>query len=425
MWRNWAGSARCEPAVLARPRATHEVQAVVRAAREAGRTVRVAGSGHAFGDGVLTDGTLVHLGAMDRLLRVDRERGSVRVEAGMTINALNGHLSEHGLALANLGDIDVQAVGGAIATGTHGTGARLPSLSAQVTAVQVVDGLGDVRELDAGDDLAAAQVSLGALGVLTEVELAVVEAFTLRGHDGPLPREEALARLDELAAAHDHFEFFAFPHARHVLARRNDRVDDPPRPPGTLRRVLEDDVVTNGVFGAGVALARRAPRATPLVCRALTRGAGDRVRTDRSDRIFASPRRVRFEEAEVAVPRAAAREAFDAIMRAAERDGRVSFPLEVRVTAADDTLLGATSGQDVTWIAAHVARGVPHEPFLREVEAIARGLGGRPHWGKHHWRTAADLAPAFPSTWERFARVRDRLDPERRFENPHLRRVLG
>ena len=424
MWSNWAGSQRCTPAVLGRPRSTEEVAALVRAAREAGRTVRVAGSGHGFGDGVLTDGTLLHLGSMDRVLHVDRETMRVRAQAGIRLAALNAVLDAHGLALANLGDIDVQALGGATATGTHGTGARLPSLSAQVTAVQLVDGAGEVRELRDGDDLRAAQVAIGALGVVTEVELALVPAFTLRGHDGPMDRAEALERLDELADAHDHFEFFAFPHARRVLARRNDRVDADPAPPSRLRRAIEDDLVQNGGLAAGVALARRAPRLTPAVNRLLTRAAGARVRVDRSHRVFASPRHVRFEEMEVAVPRAAARDVVEAVMAAAERDGRVSFPLELRFAAADDALLSAAHGRDTAYVAAHVARGVPYEPFLREVEAIARAHDGRPHWGKHHWRTAADLAPAFPA-WDRFAAVRDRLDPERRFANAHLRRVLG
>lgn len=424
MWVNWAGEQRCQPAAIVRPRSTAEVVAAVRAAGAAGREVRVAGSGHSFSDVVPTDGSLLHLGAMDAVVGIDRAAGRVRAQAGVTIAALSARLDAEGLALPNLGDIDVQALGGAISTGTHGTGAGLPNISAGVPAVQLVDGAGEVHELRGGDELAAARVSVGALGVLTEVELEVVPAFTLRGHDGPLPLDAVLEDLDEHVAAHDHFEFFVFPHARTVLARRNDRVDAEPAPPSRWRRHLEDDLLQNGGFGAGVAVSRRLPRATPWVNRLLTRAAGERVRTDRSHRIFSTPRRVRFNEMEVAVPRPAIREVLRAVLAAAERDGRIAFPLEVRFAAADDALLSPAHGRETAYVAAHVARGVDYHPFLREVEAITRAHDGRPHWGKHHWRTAADLEPVYPA-WGRFAAVRDRLDPERRFANAHVRRILG
>ena len=51
-------------------------------------------------------------------------------------------------------------------------------------------------------------------------------------------------------------------------------------------------------------------------------------------------------------------------------------------------------------------------------------LGGRPHWGKLHTQTAGSLSGRYPQ-WERFAAVRDRIDPDRRFANAYLERVLG
>lgn len=424
MWTNWAGGQRCHPAVTVAPRTTAEVAEAVRAAGARGQVVRVAGSGHSFTPVVATDGTLLHLRHMDRLLAVDPAAGRVRVQAGATLAALDAMLDAHGLALANLGDIDVQSVAGAISTGTHGTGVRLPNLSALVTAMQVVDGTGAVHELTEGDALRAGRVALGALGVLTEVELAVVPAFTLRGHDGPMLLAEVLDRLDELADAHDHFEFFAFPYARRVIARRNDRVDGPPAPRGAVHAWLEDVALGNGVFGAAVGLGRRVPRAVPALNRTIT-FAPPSVRVDRSHAIFASPRHVRFNELEYAVPRAAARAVIEAVLDDVQRHRRpIGFPLEVRFACADDALLSPAEGRDTAYVAAHVPAGMDHEPFLREVEVIARAHDGRPHWGKHHWRTAEDLEPAFPG-WARFAEVRARMDPEGRFANAHLTRVLG
>ena len=131
-WHNWAGNQRCSPAVVERPRDVEEVSAAVKHAADAGRTVRVSGSGHSFTDAVLTDGTLVDLGALTGAVEVDGATGMVTVPAGMRLHDLNRRLATHGLAMANLGDIDVQTIAGAISTGTHGTGARLGGLATQV-----------------------------------------------------------------------------------------------------------------------------------------------------------------------------------------------------------------------------------------------------------------------------------------------------
>ncbi|MQA97612.1 MAG: hypothetical protein GEV11_24405 [Streptosporangiales bacterium] len=153
-------------------------------------------------------------------------------------------------------------------------------------------------------------------------------------------------------------------------------------------------------------------------------GAGGR-RVDRSYRVFCSPRLVRFTEMEYAVPRAHAVEAARAVKEIAERAAyAVSFPIEVRFVAADDALLSPAVGRDTCYIAVHVYRGRPWEPYFREVERLMDGFGGRPHWGKRHFQTAETLRPRYPE-WDRFAAVRKRLDPEGRFTNDYVRRVLG
>ncbi len=207
MWSNWAGTHSCVPVAIERPKSAREVAGAVRRAAEAGRTVRAAGAGHSFSPCVPTDGTLVQLGRLDRILDADRASGLVKAEAGITLAALNRGLQERGLALPNLGDIDAQSLAGALATGTHGTGARLPNLSAQVEALELVTGTGERRTLtrEDGDLLRAARVGLGSLGIVTAVTLRCVPAFRLRGVDATLPLEEVLASLDERADAHDHF----------------------------------------------------------------------------------------------------------------------------------------------------------------------------------------------------------------------------
>jgi L-gulonolactone oxidase len=425
MWRNWSGEQACRPQTLARPRDTGEVVAAVRAARDAGHPLRVAGAGHSFTALVPTTGTLLSLERMAAVLHADRATGRVRVQAGITLAVLGDVLAQRGLAVENLGDINAQSLAGACATATHGTGARLGNLSSQVVGMTIVAGDGSVVTLDGDDEgLRAARVSLGALGVVTEIELSCVPAFTLRGVDAPRALDETLARFEELCDAAEHFEFFVFPHDATALTRTNTRVDGPPSPPGAARRWLEDVLVGNGVLGAVCRAGRARPAAVPALNRLLTRAASTtRVRVDRSDRVFASPRHVRFVEMEYALPRAAAVDALRAVKAVAERHA-INFPLEVRTVAADDALLSPASGRDSVYIAVHAYRGMPWEPFFREVEAIADAHDGRPHWGKRHFQTAKTLRPRYRG-WDAFARVRDRLDPERRCTTPYVASLLG
>lgn len=419
MWTNWAGDQVCHPARFAEPASLEELRREVAGAGK----VRVAGAGHSFTDAVLTDGTLLSLRRMDRVLAVEGD--CVRVQAGMTLNALSEVLATHGLAMPNLGDIDVQSVAGATATGTHGTGARLPNLSAAIRSVELVLADGTVHECADGDELLAARVSVGALGVVSAVTLETVPAFTLSGVDAPAPLEETLDRLDELAAANDHFELFTFPHSPLAITRTNNRTDDPPQPRGRVREWATDVLLTNHAFGAFCRVGRARPGWIPALNRTVSRLAGTSRRVDRSDRIFASPRLVRFTEMEYALPRAHLAAAVRAVR--AEIDARgfaVPFPLEVRTVAGDDALLSPAGGRETGYVAVHMYRGMAWEPYFRAVEAIMDGFDGRPHWGKRHFQTAATLAPRYPG-WERFAAVRDRLDPGRAFTNAYVERVLG
>jgi FAD-linked oxidoreductase len=423
MWTNWAGDQRCEPATVERPAAVGEVVGAVERAVAAGRCVRVAGSGHSFTGAALTDGALVRLDRMSALLDADPATGLIRVEAGITLHALSQALAEHGLAMPNLGDIDEQSIAGSISTATHGTGVTLPNLSAQVRALRLVTAAGDVLELDGGEDLLAARVALGVLGIVIEVTLQTVPAFTLRGVDAPAPLAEVLDELDARVDGHRHFEFFVFPHADSALTRTNDAVDELPRPRSRLRAYVDDVLLTNRAFQLACVIGRSVPSAIPSLNRLVTRLSGTSTRVDRSDRIFATPRLVRFTEMEYALPRPVAADAVRAIKATAERYA-INFPIEVRFVAPDDALLSPAHERETAYVAVHAFKGMEWEPYFRAVEAIADEHGGRPHWGKRHFQTAATLAPRYPG-WERFAAVRKRMDPGGVFSNAYTDRVLG
>src|SRR3954447_9199250 len=257
-WVNWSGSQRAAPARFAMPRSRHELAELVAIAPG---PIRVAGAGHSFSAGAVTDGTLLRLDALDRVL--DAGDGLVRVEAGIRLQALSRELHVRGLAMPNLGDIDAQSLAGALATGTHGTGAKFPNLSGQVQSVELVLADGSERTLDEGDLLRAARVSLGALGVIAAVTLRCVPAFRLRNTDRPEALEDVLADLPERADAHDHFEFWTFPHAAVAPPPTKEQTDAPPQRPGRARAYTSDVLLDNHAFRALNEVARRFPNTIP------------------------------------------------------------------------------------------------------------------------------------------------------------------
>jgi L-gulono-1,4-lactone dehydrogenase len=428
MWRNWAGDQQCVPAATEQPSTVAELQAIVSRAAERGGTVRAAASGHSFTDIACTDGAMVRLDRLNRVLDLDPGTRLVKVEGGIVIRDLSEALYAQGLALENLGDIDVQTIGGAISTATHGTGERLRNISSQVEAIELVSGDGSLVQCarDSDPELwRAARVGLGSLGVIASLTLRCVPAFTIRREDHPLPLGEALERIDDLAARNDHFEFYVFPHSEIALCRESRDLDTPPEPRGRVQEYLLETLLENRAFWLLCSLGRLFPSRIPSINRLIPRLAGSSTKIDRSYRVFSTKRLVRFTEMEYAVPRAAGPEALRRVLETIERRGfAVPFPIEFRVVAPDDAYLSTAYERDTAYIAVHMYRGMAWEPYFRAVEAIMDDYEGRPHWGKRHFQSAATLAPRYPE-WDRFQAVRARLDPQGVFQNDYTKRVLG
>jgi L-gulono-1,4-lactone dehydrogenase len=419
IWKNWARDQRCAPERIERPASEEELARLVAGARR----VKVAGAGHSFTDIACTDGLMLDLTRMNRVLRVEGDE--VTVEAGITIRELGPALAERGLALENQGDVDGQTVAGAISTATHGTGGRFANISSQVTGVRLITAGGEVEELGKGDDLLAVRVSLGALGAVSAVTLRCVPAFTIHRVDRPLPLDDVLARLDEHVDSNDHFELFVFPYTRTALTLTSQRTDREPAPAGRAQVLLRDVLVENAALAAACRTGRRFPALIPRVNRTLVRAMSPTEHLDRSHRVYANRRTVRFTEMEYAIPRERTAEALERVLALIERRRiKTGFPIELRVVAPDDALLSTAHGRPTGYIAVHQYRGMEFESYFRGVETIMNEYEGRPHWGKRHYQSAATLRPRYPG-FDRFAAVRDRLDPERKFENDYLRRVLG
>ncbi len=430
-WTNWGGTYGCSPTRIESPSSEEAIVAIVRAAAERGEHVKVIGSGHSFTDIGCTDGCMIKLDRYNKVLDVDRDAATITAQAGITILELSDALAHFGLAMENMGDVGYQTISGAIATATHGTGERFRNLSSQVVSLSLVLANGDVLHCSADlepETFKAAQVGLGALGVLSTVTLRCVPAYNIHSVQEPRRIDELLDEFDELCKQNDHFEFFWFPHTEWAQAITNTRTQD--APPANQRRTgfgayINDILLENHAFGMiqRAAQVRRTwiPGLAAITARTMSR----KEMTDRSDRIFANTRLVRFAEMEYAVPRAQLILAVRDIRAMIERKRLlISFPVEVRAVAADDIPLSPAYARDTGYIAVHVYHRFEYEPYFREVEAIMNAHDGRPHWGKLHFQSAATLRPRYP-LWDRFIAVRDRLDPGRVFGNAYLERVLG
>ncbi|MEV4703630.1 D-arabinono-1,4-lactone oxidase [Actinoplanes sp. NPDC049316] len=423
-WHNWGGNQQSVAAGILMPGSAEEVAALVKEAVAGGRRVKAVGSGHSFTGIAVADDQRMLLHRLAGLVAVDGDL--VTVQAGMPLHRLNAVLAEHGLAMPNLGDIDRQTVAGAISTGTHGSGQAYSTLASTVEAVTLVTGSGEVLRIDSSSELfPAARLGLGALGVLVEVTLRCVPAFVLLADERPMPLPEVLAGLDEQIAANDHLEFYWYPYTDRAQLKRNNKVPVSDRPLSPFRSWLDEEFLSNTVFQGACKLGQKIPAIVPTVSAVAARALTARTYTDRSDRVFCTSRRVHFVEMEYEIPREALSEALSALPRIIERlPFKVQFPVEVRFTGPDDIWLSHGYGRDSAYIAVHQFSGSPYEPYFQAFEAVCEPLGGRPHWGKLHYRNAESLRRAYPR-FDDFVAVRDRLDPGRVFTNPYLDRVLG
>jgi L-gulono-1,4-lactone dehydrogenase len=426
-WRNWAGNQVAHPHSIEHPSTEDELVQIVRRAADRRGRVKIVGSGHSFTGAAVTDGVLVQLDRYQRVIDIDIDKRQVTVEAGIPLSRLNEVLDSRGLALANLGDIAYQTISGAISTSTHGTGMQLTGIAAQVAGLRIVTSAGEVLSCDLtqnADLFHAARVGVGVLGAVSTVTINAVPAFGLHVIEQPMRVDAVLADLDAHVEGNNHFEFFWVPHTGWALTKRNNRTTQPLDPPSRIRHFTNKVVLENYAFGAVCRVGRLHPAWIPRLAKALP-STGTTEFVDQSYKVFASPRLVRFYEMEYSIERAACAEALNRLRAfVAGADLKLNFPIEVRFTAPDDIPLSTSTGRQSAYIAVHVFEKMDYDRYFTGVEAIMNDYGGRPHWGKLHYQTAATLAPRYPQ-WDAFIAARDRLDPDGCFTNDYARRVFG
>lgn len=411
-WSNWSGSVTSRGQV-ATPRSPEELAALVRSAGQ----VRATGAGHSFTPVCDSDDTIISLSHMEGALSIDRERETAWAPAGWSLARLTEALWTEGFSLANQGDVNPQSLAGAVGTGTHGTGRSLGSLSTMARGFRLTTADGETIEISEAHNpgwLDGARLSLGMLGVVTEIEIDVVPAYGLIEQIELRPVDALLEDYHSISGEERHGEFFVFPYARTAFYKTLTMAP-PPADNGPGSDFGE------GVFRTACKLGRRLPALVPGTQRLMMRLSQPTRRSGPAFRIFPSDRTVRFEEMEYHFGQGAGLAALAEARRHVQRRRLpVTFPFEMRTIAGDTIWLSPFKAGVNESISFHQYAPMDWRKLFAEIEPIFRDFGGRPHWGKRHTLSRGDVDRLHPEA-ERFRVLRRKLDPAGKFLNAHLR----
>lgn len=435
---NWDRSLECRPDRFYQPRSEEAILKIIRETSDAGGTVRTVGAGHSWSPLVLTDDTLLNLDKLDRVVSVDAEQQRVTVQAGIRIKELNRVLPRYGLAMKNLGSIGEQSMAGAISTATHGTGIKLGALHTQVVGMELVTGNGQLLSISEDTDpelMAAARVSLGALGVITQVTIQCVPYYNLERKAQPLPFDEVLNQIDDLVCGNDRVRLYWLPYTDVIQVAIINRTEQPPMPRNRYREFFTDVVVKRELMELLVETGYDLYQLPGLdvrievvddINRFMARVGWTKEELVASyDRVLNIPMPPEHSECEYAVPVERTAEAVRFTRWLIEENNyQVNFPVEVRFVAADDAMLSPAYKQDVCYVGAYTFGEEFARPFFDRFEREMKKLGGRPHWGKRLTLSREEARQLYPM-YDRFDKVRREFDPKGVFANAFIQNLFG
>lgn len=424
-YNNWAENIVFNPSEILKPSTEEEISEIVSKANNEGKKIRVVGSAHSWTGLFETNQILLSLDNMQGIVKMDGMEATVW--AGTKLKTLGRLLYENGLAMENLGDIDVQAIAGAASTGTHGTGVNFKSIANQISKLRIVKANGEIVECSQENNLElfdAARVSLGALGIITQITLKCVPTYNLQYNAYRENFYECLQNLDKNNTNTRNFEFYYFPHTDYVQTKYINKTTEQPNPK-PIRKFINDVILENSIFGLACKTAHYFPSSCANVSKLTTKLIGHTKKTHYSHRIFATVRLVRFNEMEYNIPANKFKEAITRVKDIIAKDKiAVNFPIECRFVKGDDLYLSPAYQRDSAYISFHMYRPMPYKGYFEKMENLMLEYDGRPHWGKMHTLKADTLKQKYPK-WTDFLRIRAALDSKQTFINPYLKEIFG
>ena len=423
-WKNWGRNVQFQPTGMYYPESEEEIVNLVKEAITNKKTIRVAGSGHSFTPVVETE-MLISLDKYQGLVLVDGNQ--VTVKAGTKLKVLGELLYEQGLAMENLGDIDVQSIAGAISTGTHGTGADLRTIATQISKIKFVNGKGEiitVTEKDNYELFKSAQISLGMLGIILEVTINAIPTYVLNYRSDKTTWDKIFGQLDQFKSNRN-FEFYWFPYSKHIQTKVMNKVDLKMAKNKLFSYWFNDIVMENLAFGLLCSISRILPPTAKYWSRFAGFTLSPFEKTNHSLRVYATVRKVRFVEMEYSVPQDKCEEVLNKLKDFIEKEKiRVNFPIEVRFVKEDDIFLSPAFESKRCYIAVHMYAKMKYQKYFEGAEKIFLEYDGRPHWGKKHFLTH-DLVKQKYSKLGTFLEQREKMDPDGIFLNEHLKNLIN
>lgn len=427
-WMNWAGNIRFTPDSIVQPSGTADVSRLLRDAAAEGRKVRCVGTGHSWSALAETRDTLVNTDRLNRIISVDDTTGQVVVQSGAKLKDLNVQLWERGLAFSNLGSIAEQSLAGAVSTATHGSGIHHRILASQIQRFTLVRPDGEVQVIDSEKDkelFNTAIISLGALGIITEMTLKAVPRYQLHERSGLMDFDEVCDNVLDWIKQHDHLKMWWFPHTDRMMVYRYDRTQDPVNDSWFRQKLMDEWVSVTG-YRLMLWWANRKPVRRKWVNRQIVgRMLPDVDRIERSYKVFNVPEPPIHRETEWAfdinLTPTLLREYRDMV---STNGHLINFIQEIRFVKGDEYALSPCHGRDSVYVGAYNADNRGWDDLLSDFEGLAVRYGGRPHWGKEFNVGSDYLSSVYPK-WEEFRTLRDLFDPERRMTNGMMERLFG
>ncbi|MEJ2220741.1 MAG: D-arabinono-1,4-lactone oxidase [Desulfobacterales bacterium] len=426
--KNWDRTQAWVPENIYAPTDEAQIAGLIKRAAEDQKNIKAIGNALSWSDIIDLPENAMMFGKMDKVLDVDKDNRKVRVQAGASLKDVNGILAEHGLAFDNFGSIVLQTAAGYIATGTHGTGIKTPILSAGIDRIRLIDGTGEIHELDAAQEpelFSAARVNLGCLGVVTELTFNCVEAYDLEECLELVDFDTALADLDTTLDTNDYCKLWWLPYTDKIQVYTFNRTTGPKKGAG-LTGFMDQTGLSGVLFTTLIQLGRSVPQVIPFLHTTVQNiHYHPHRRVDRSDKIIKVSSSIPIhQETEYAIPVEQAATAIDETRKMIlKADYKVNFPMEVRFVAADDIPMSPANGRNSCYIGAYVASTKWAQNLFKEFEALISDYEGRPHWGKSFSGTHEEIRKLYPA-YDDFNRLRRSCDPNGLFRNRFVDRVF-
>lgn len=423
--KNWAGNLEFHPKSVLSPATTQEAQTLIKEQIQQNKKIRMRGSSHSWTGLIATDETYLHLDNLQGVIHAEPDKNLLTAYGGTKLKLFTEEAHKFNLALPNQGDVDHQSLAGSISTGTHGTGITLQSISNQLHGVKLINGLGDIIELDGekhADEIKALSVSMGSMGLITEATVKMIPSYKLKVETFAEDMNESLMRYQDRLRNNRHLEMFYFPVGDWSMVKLMNLSDEAPTASNKLGK-LSDLVLENWLYEGLNILAGKTDSYKSLD-KLMRKFVSQTHKINWSHLAFPTERTVRFMEMEFNLPIEKFEMAFSEIKASIKKHKfQTLFPIEIRFVKGDDLWLSPAYKRDSVYFAVHTYITEDFAPYFAEMQTIFKRHGGRPHWGKWHSLTHDDLEKVYPK-WQDFQNMRERFDPQGLWLNPHLRSLF-